>query len=259
VASGKRLERQEKKMRKVYVLGVLLFATSALQAADFLFVATSSTICGVDPCSASALFTVLTTNSFSVTLNNTLSSITDAGQLVTDLEFTLPASTVTLSSSSGTFVNISGAGVPTVGSTGATGWGFGSNNDAVANNWLLCIICGNGVSTPGGAQPSQGIIDTQASYSSANASIAGNGPHNPFLKSGAIFTFQTSGATLDPATAVDPFSAVSISFGTTFGANVAGVPDGGGGGTAVTPEPVSLMLAGGGLIGLAMLKRRRRQ
>jgi len=248
-------------MRKVYVLGVLLFATSALQAADYLFTATSSTCGDVGnplPCSASALFTVVNANpnEFTVTLSNTLTSIRDAGQLVTDLGFTLSATTPTLFSSSGTFVNIgptSGGGVPTVGITGATGWGFGSNNDAVANNWLLCIICGNGVSA-GGAQPSQGIIDNEAMYSSANASIAGNGPHNPFLESGAIFTFHTSAA----LPTVDPFSNVMISFGTTFGNDVSAE----GGGTIIdvpVPEPVSLMLAGGGLIGLAMLKRRRRQ
>jgi hypothetical protein len=41
--------------------------------------------------------------------------------LVTDLEFSLTASSVAESGSSGIFVNIDGSGVPTVGSAGATG------------------------------------------------------------------------------------------------------------------------------------------
>jgi len=40
------------------------------------------------------------------------------GQLVTDLEFSLTASSVVESGSSGTFIDINGTGVPTVGSTG---------------------------------------------------------------------------------------------------------------------------------------------
>jgi hypothetical protein len=242
-------------MRSVYVLGVFLFATAAVQASSFSFTASSSTACGVgNLCSGSALFTVIDAHDFAVTLNNTLSSITDAGQLVTDLEFSLTASSVAQSSSSGTFVNINGIGVPTVGSTGATGWGFGSNNGA-ADDWLLCVICGHGVTdtSPG---PSQGIIDHQASYASANNSIDGNGPHNPFLETGTTFTFTTS-ATLPTTGDVNPFSNVFISFGTAFGQEVATGCDSII--TDETPEPIGLMLAGGGLIGLSVLKRRRRQ
>jgi len=243
-------------MRSVYVLGVFLLATAAVHASSFSFTASSSSVCGVgNPCSGSALFTVIDAHDFSVTLNNTLSSITDAGQLVTDLEFSLTASSVTESGSIGTFVNISGAGAPTVGSTGATGWGFGSNNGA-ADAWLLCVICGHGVTdtSPG---PSQGIIDQQASYASANSSIDGNGPHNPFLETGTTFSFTTS-ATLPTTGNVNPFSDVSISFGTAFGQEVDTVRESSIN-TDATPEPVGLMLVGSGLIGLSMLKRRRRQ
>jgi hypothetical protein len=175
--------------------------------------------------------------------------------LVTDLEFSLTAWSVAESGSNGIFVDIGGTGVPTVGSTGDTGWGFGSNNGA-ANNWLLCVICGHGVTdtSPG---PSQGIIDNQASYASANSSIDGNGPHNPYLESGATFAFSTS-ATLPTMGDVNPFSNVFISFGTDFGREVVAT-----GGDSIiitgeTPEPLGMILAGGGLIGLSMLKRRRR-
>ena len=243
-------------MRSVYMLGVFLVATGAVQASSFSFTASSSSACGVgNPCGGSVLFTVIDAHDFSVTLNNALSSITDAGQLVTDLEFSLTASSVAESGSNGIFVDIGGTGVPTVGSTGDTGWGFGSNNGA-ANNWLLCVICGHGVTdtSPG---PSQGIIDNQASYASANSSIDGNGPHNPYLESGAAFTFSTS-ATLPTTGNVNPFSNVFISFGTDFGREVVAT-----GGDSIiitgeTPEPLGMILAGGGLIGLSMLKRRRR-
>jgi hypothetical protein len=241
-------------MRSVYVLGVFLFATVVAQASSFSFNASSSTACGVgSPCSGSVLFTVIDAHDFSVTLDNTLSAIKNAGQLVTDLEFSLTASSVAESGSSGTFIDINGTGVPTVGSTGATGWGFGSNNGA-ANEWLLCVICGHGVTdtSPG---PSQGIIDNQASYASANSSIDGNGPHNPFLGTGAKFTFSTS-ATLPTTGDANPFRNVFISFGTAFGNEVATGDDDVI--TDETPEPVGLMLAGGGLIGLSLLKRRRR-
>jgi uncharacterized protein (TIGR03382 family) len=55
---------------------------------------------------------------------------------------------------------------------------------------------------------------------------------------------------------IDPFRNVFISFGTAFGNEVATGDDDVI--TDETPEPVGLMLAGGGLIGLSLLKRRRR-
>ena len=231
-----------------------LLAAAGLQASSFTYEATSTTVCGTGlMCDGSATFTVTGTNTFTVTLNNLLTDITSAGQLVSDLYFSLDASTVTLDSSNGTFITVAADGTPTVGANGATGWGFGSNG-GTAGTWLLCVICGNGVSADPGVPPSQGIIDVQGSYSTANDSITGNGPHNPFIESGATFSFTTS-ADLTNATA-DTFGDVALSFGTDFGTEV---PTGGGGGPAggPTPEPVSMLLTGAGLVGLATLTRRR--
>src|SRR5262249_5528632 len=78
------------------------------------------------------------------------------------------------------------------------------------------------------------------SYSNANGSIAGNGPHNPFLAESATFTLNVPGVT-----SASSISAVKFQFGTTDGSNqVTGEdpPD-------PVPEPTGLTLAG---IGLAM-------
>jgi hypothetical protein len=51
----------------------------------------------------------------------------------------------------------------------------------------------------------------------------------------------------------NPFSNVVFSFSTSLGNNVNAVPP-----TNPIPEPVTMMLAGAGLIGLGMLRRFRR-
>jgi MYXO-CTERM domain-containing protein len=183
--------------------------------------------------------------SFTITLNNLLPDINNAGQLVTDVQFTTALAGISLTSSSGTEVTIDGSGNPTVGSSPVeTGWAAGSIS---TNTWLLCVICTGNVHSS--VTPSHGIVPIEGSYSSGNGSIKNNGPHNPFLESGATFDFSTT-SVLPSNPSIDPFSNVSISFGTTFGE----LPT-----TGSAPEPLTPLLAGAGLIVLGLIERRRRR
>jgi hypothetical protein len=235
-----------------------LLAAAGLQAASFTFNATSATACGTgNTCNGSAVFNITGTNTFTVTLNNLQTDIKDAAELLTDLYFTLDGSTVSLVGSSGTDLTIDGNGVPTTGTTGTLPWAFGQNT-GTGGGFLLCVICGNGVSVGSGVAPAQGIIDVQASYADANGSIAGSPSHNPFVESGATFSF-TSSTALNTNATTSPFGNVGLSFGTVFGNEV--TTTGGGGGTSGSPapEPVSMLLTGAGLTGLALVTRRRLQ
>ena len=195
------------------------------------------------------IFNVTDAHDFTITLSNTIASIQDAGQLLTDLEFNFVSQNLSLVSSSGTMVDISGTGAMSTVGTGATGWGFGATG---INDFIICVICGGTDNIASEtAAPSEGIIGSGPfSTSTSNSSILGNGPHNPFLSSGATYTFHT---TTDLTTVTDPFSTVVFSFGTTFGNNVSGVLTGG-----EAPEPMTFVLTGLGLASLAFLRRRRR-
>jgi hypothetical protein len=233
-------------MRKYLLAGLFLAVVSA-QAASITFSTPAGSTVGspAQSASGSAVFNVTSSNAFTITLSNTLSAsgLNDAGQLLTDLEFGLTGGTVSMTGSSGQQVMVDSNGNVTTATTGTTGWGFGSTG---ANSYLLCIICGNGVTSTGA--PSEGIVPAGTSFPNANNSIAGNKPHNPFLESGASFNFTTSSAITTAS-----FSNVVFSFGTTFGNNVGAT---GSTGTSSTPEPATLMIAGAGLIGLGLLKRR---
>jgi hypothetical protein len=81
-------------------------------------------------------------------------------------------------------------------------------------------------------------------YSAATGSIAGNGPHNPFLNGTATFLLTVPGLTADTTV-----TGATFSFGTTEGSNVVGVPEGGGSVPAEIPEPGTwLLLSSGGLL-----------
>jgi MYXO-CTERM domain-containing protein len=98
-----------------------------------------------------------------------------------------------------------------------------------------------------GGQPKQtliGLPNSSGVYSNANGSIAGNGPHNPFLFGPITFTLTVPGVT-----AASTITEVTFSFGTTVGQDVAGI----------VPEPASATLIAVGLTAVAALAGLRRR
>jgi hypothetical protein len=155
-----------------------------------------------------------------------------AGQLLTGITFTLSdGSGVVLNSQTGDLISVASNGAVTDLGTVTLGWGFGSTG---SNTFEMCVICSGGVTAS--ATPEQGILGP-GPYTTANASIDGNGPHNPFVNQSAVFTFNApSNVTV---------SDVVFSFGTQSGGNVP------------TPEASTLLLLGTGLCALAWLMSRR--
>jgi len=218
-----------------------LLMTSPLRAATVTFVTpTGSTTSG--PVNASATFTT-TANQILVSLSNLQANITDVAQALSDLNFTFSngLTTGTLTSSSGQQVTIAANGTTTLGPTTSTGWGLNNN---VSGGLQLNAL---GFVGPAGlivGPPGPGGV-----YTNANGSIAGNGPHNPFINQTATFTI--SNAAITAATLIT--SAV-FSFGTTAGINVTGVPS-----TNPVPLPGALPLFATGLGGLLLMRWKRKR
>jgi len=152
----------------------------------------------------------------------------------------------TLSSSIGTAINIASSGSYTVGPAGGvnpTVWGFG-NGGSVGKFTLNDL-------GPVGGGPDQTIVGpsnngtyTGGNYSNANASITGNGPHNPFLESGAMFNLTIPGLT-----AGNYVTSVTFQFGTTYANElVVGAP---------VPEPGTWAAGALALVGLLATQRGR--
>lgn len=198
--------------------------------------------------SAMAMFSLVNTNQLQITLTDTLANPTSAGQLLSDLQFSLSGvSNLSLSSMSGPEVSITGGGTAASAGTATSGWvegAFGSGD-------MLCVICAN--TLPQSAAPTELIIGP-GPYTNANGSIAGNPAHNPFIADSA--TFILSGTGITSSTTV---SNVVFSFGTQFGSNVTGIASGGGGtiGGGQVPEPTSLLLVAVGCAFLILRLRRR--
>jgi hypothetical protein len=217
---------------------ICAFAVTS-QASSITFMTPTGSTIGGQPVNASATF-VTSANTLTVTLTDLLANPTDVGQLLSDLFFTLSNGSTagTLTSSSGQEITVNSGGTFTLGGTVSTGWALSPSGGS-----LLLNVLG----TPVG--PAHLIIGPSggATYSNANGSIAGNGPHNPFLNQTATFTI-TDG-TITAATTV---TAATFSFGTTAGSNVVGVP-------TTTPEPTTLVSLGGALLLLGALGRMRKR
>lgn len=173
-----------------------------------------------------------------ILLQNLQVNIKSVGEALSDLSFTLDGGqkSGTLSSSSGLHRTVNDDGTYTDGSTVATGWPLSTDGSGLLLDRL---------NAPG--QKSNLIIgppDGSNLYSAANGSIAGNGPHNPFLAYSASFTLSVTGVTADTIVTGAVFS-----FGTEGNECITGVP-----GNNV-PEPFTLsFLAAGGLF---LLRRKR--
>ena len=151
--------------------------------------------------SASANFTV-GSGFITVTLANNLADPRSAGQLLNGVAFTLSTgqTSATLGPTSANLRRVNGGGSFTDFGPSATGWALDDNFNG---GFQLCVLCTN----LGGSGPSHLLIGDPAlsgSYASANASIAGNKPHNPFTAGTATFLINapdvTSGSTVTGAT-----------------------------------------------------------
>ena len=188
------------------------------------------------------------TGSLSIALSNLLTApqMLSAGQLVSDLSFTLTGVTSagSVTSSTATFVMVASGGTPsmaTVTGTDQMGWALSNSGSTYTLDGLA-----------GTATPAHTIIggtagDFTTAYSGANPSIAGNGPHNPVAQGTADWVLSIPGLT-----ASTNISSVVFSFTTASGVDVPGVPTGG------VPEPASLGLLALGLAGLGLARRKNK-
>ena len=217
----------------------LMMGASAAHASTVTFVTPVGASTGGGAVNASASFTT-DAGTLSVTLTDLQANPTDVAQTLSDLVFTLSAGQTsgTLTSSSGQQITVNSGGTFTLGPTASTGWGLKNNVSGGLQLDALGFI--------GPAGLIIGPPDAGGSYSNANGSIAGNGPHNPFLDQTATFLISVAGLT-----AADTVTSAAFSFGTTAGVEIAGV--------SPVPLPGALPLFASGLVGLGLLGRRRKR
>jgi hypothetical protein len=149
-------------------------------------------------------------------------------------------------------VNVAGNGVGTSGGNSSDTWNLPQTGSTIH------------LSALGGGQPKFTILgppDTGTTYSNADSSIAGNGPHNPFFDQIVTFELLVNGVNQNaPVTAASIISAVVFSFGTTAGITANGqLLSSGGQLPTPTPLPGTMPLFATilGLSGLLLYFRKR--
>jgi hypothetical protein len=179
-----------------------------------------------------------------ITLTNNLTNaqVISVIQNVSGVYFTVSGyngGAVSLSASNSTqSTNIDNTGNAVLGgAVNPTGWAAGHSGTTLE----ACVICAFGVGPTAG--PEQTLIGGTGTgtYANAQGSIAGNDPHNPFLVGTLTLTVLAPGVT-----AQSTFSNVIVQFGTDATPPVS------------TPEPLSIVLLGMGMIGIGGMFWKRR-
>src|ERR1700751_5894098 len=181
----------------VLAAGVSLTMALAAQANTVTFITPTGATAGGETVDASVILTT-GTDSLSIALSNLLTAaqMHDAGQLLSDLSFTLTGTTSTgsVTSSTGTFIEVAKpGGTVTSATSGGTApnlvaWGLKNTG----STYLLDGLAGKPSLTPANLIIG-GTAGSFTAYSMANGSIAGNPAHNPFVQGTADFVLSIPG------------------------------------------------------------------
>jgi hypothetical protein len=223
-------------VRGLLVVSVVALSTMLASAATVSFTGSGTNGDG-NPVGGQADFTT-SANTVTLDLINTLlrSQTEDAGQLLTDLQFTLSnvsTGTASITSGTGTLAEIADNGTFTT-SSGNVDW---SLSPTASGNSTFTLDFNPGAT--------KAIIGNGGSGNfSGNGSINGNPGHNPFTLGTAHFVLNIPGVTSSTT-----ISATSFSFGTDHETNIPG------GGSPI-PEPSTLLVLGGSLLAVVLYRKK---